>query len=56
MFFYEWLVPILALMVVAAVVFYLSVRNRVGAGIRTDGEVLFHRAEEEEVHSDDRNQ
>lgn len=45
MFFYEWVIPLLALCAIAAVIFYLSVRNRVGAGIRTDGEVLFDKEE-----------
>jgi hypothetical protein len=41
MFFYEWVVPTMALMFVAAWSFYVSVKNRTGAGIRTDGRVMF---------------
>ncbi|HYG24409.1 MAG TPA: hypothetical protein VEH04_16650 [Verrucomicrobiae bacterium] len=40
MFFYEWVIPVLAVFVIAAVTFYLAVRNRANAGVRTDGEVL----------------
>jgi hypothetical protein len=48
MFFYEWVVPFLALLVLAGALLYVTVRNRTGAGIRTDGRVLFHKPDPED--------
>ena len=41
MFFYEWVFPTMAILFLAAWAFYVAVKNRTGAGIRTDGRILF---------------
>ncbi|HLP78267.1 MAG TPA: hypothetical protein VK327_15285 [Candidatus Paceibacterota bacterium] len=47
MFFYEWVLPFVALLVVLAAMFYFSVKNRVNAGTRTDGKTLFDKGDDE---------
>ena len=51
MFFYEWFVPTLVVFVLAAIAFYVTVKNRTGAGIRTTGRVLFHKPDDDEPPS-----
>jgi hypothetical protein len=46
MFFFEWLIPLLAVMCIGTVLFYLSVKNRPGAGIRTDGTTFVDKSSE----------
>ncbi|MBC8096328.1 MAG: hypothetical protein H7Y43_10985 [Akkermansiaceae bacterium] len=46
MFFYEWVVPFFALLIIFGVAFFVSVKNLAGAGIRTDGRVLFDQPDE----------
>ncbi len=51
MFFYEWVIPVLAVFVIAAVTFYVAIRNRANAGVRTDGEVLYDEYEKPDIDS-----
>jgi hypothetical protein len=51
MFFYEWVVPTLALLLLAAIAFYIAVKNRTGAGVRTSGRILFHKPDDDEPPS-----
>jgi hypothetical protein len=37
MFFFEWVIPLLLVVIMASFLFYMSVRNCEGAGVRTDG-------------------
>jgi hypothetical protein len=48
MFFYEWVVPFLAVCIIVAAIFYLTVRNRSGAGIRTEGRTVYHKSGSED--------
>lgn len=45
MFFFEWVLPLLAVLTVIVTIFYLSVRNKSGAGIRTQGRTLVDKPE-----------
>lgn len=48
MFFYEWVVPFIAVLVIAAAIFYFAVKNRTGAGIRTQGRTLFDKPDDDD--------
>ena len=48
MFFYEWLVPTVAVLAIATWVFYLAVRNRAGAGVRTEGRTVLDKPVEDD--------
>lgn len=51
MFFYEWIIPSFTLLVVIAAVFYISVKNRTGAGIRSEGRTLFDKLDDDDTPS-----
>jgi hypothetical protein len=40
MFFYEWVVPSLAVLAIAVWLFYSAIKNKAGAGVRTDGHTV----------------
>jgi len=48
MFFYEWVVPFIGILVIAAAIFYFAVRNRAGAGIRTQGRTVVDKPDADE--------
>ena len=52
MFFYEWVVPLLLVLTIAVGLFYTSVKNRSGAGVRTEGKTVVDKPVEEEDRSD----
>ena len=37
MFFFEWVIPLILVVLIGTFLFYMSIRNRSGAGVRTDG-------------------
>jgi len=48
MFFYEWVVPLIGIFILAAAIFYFAVRNRAGAGIRTQGRTVVDKPDADE--------
>jgi hypothetical protein len=48
MFFYEWVVPFIGILVIAAAIFYFAVKNRAGAGIRSEGRTVFDKPDADE--------
>jgi len=46
MFFFEWLVPTILVIALGTLIFYFAVRNREGAGVRTEGRTVVDKPEE----------
>ncbi|MGN6555522.1 MAG: hypothetical protein ACTHLW_17590 [Verrucomicrobiota bacterium] len=52
MFFFEWVIPLLAVIAIGVFLLYFSLRNRAGAGIRTDGKTLADTPTDKESKTD----
>lgn len=53
MFFFEWVIPLAALAAVGIWIFYLSLRGRVNAGVRTDGTTVVDKPTPEDAERHD---
>ena len=48
MFFFEWVIPLILVVLIATFLFYMSIRNRAGAGVRTEGTTYVDKASDED--------